>query len=268
MEENRGGADLGKLDSGSLCGVVLVMEHPAFNIPADENARIWRYMDFTKFLAMLEHGALFFPRAHLLGDPFEGSYSRANEALRESVYKDVKPDSRQQMTQAMSRTSEQMRKWTMISCWHINPAESAAMWKLYAESERSLAIQSTYRQLRDSLDDKVHIGTVNYIDYESQWLPEGNTFYPFMHKRMSFEHEHELRAVIQEFPQDESGVNLAKIPPDPGIWKKLSLQKLAETVYVSPGAPGWFIELIRLVLSRYEIDIEVRQSSLDTEPFY
>ncbi|MCH7580958.1 MAG: hypothetical protein IIB22_11995 [Chloroflexi bacterium] len=226
-------------------------------------------MDFTKFLAMLEHGALFFPRSHLLGDPFEGSYSRANEALRESMYKAVKPDSRRQMTQAISRTSEQLRNWTMISCWHMNPAESAAMWKLYAETERSLAIQSTYkRRLRDSLDDQVYIGMVNYIDYETQWLPEGNVFYPFMHKRLSFEHEHELRAVIQDLSFGDTRLDLAKPPDDPGIWKELSLQKLAETVYVSPGSPGWFIELIRLVLERYKVAIEVRQSSLDTEPFY
>ena len=31
-------------------------KHPVFLLPDDINVPIWRYMDFTKFVSMLEHG--------------------------------------------------------------------------------------------------------------------------------------------------------------------------------------------------------------------
>ena len=47
-------------------------EHQDFKTPKD-NSKIWRYMDFTKFIDMLDKSALFFTRVDKLGDPFEGS---------------------------------------------------------------------------------------------------------------------------------------------------------------------------------------------------
>jgi hypothetical protein len=44
---------------------------------------------------------------------------------------------------------------------------------------------------------KVSVGKVKYLDYEHEMFPDGNTLMPFLHKRLSFEHEHELRAVVQ-----------------------------------------------------------------------
>jgi hypothetical protein len=63
-------------------------DHPVFTKPQDPNVPIWRYMDFTKFVSMLENSALYFCRSDLLGDPFEGSFSKANDMMRPLVYKD------------------------------------------------------------------------------------------------------------------------------------------------------------------------------------
>ncbi|KAF5417648.1 MAG: hypothetical protein C5S38_01290 [Candidatus Methanophagaceae archaeon] len=49
-------------------------EHPAFEKPSDEDIKIWRYIDFTKFVSLLDKKALFFARADRLSDSFEGSY--------------------------------------------------------------------------------------------------------------------------------------------------------------------------------------------------
>ena len=52
-------------------------EHPEFHSPPSE-AVLWRYMDFTKFVSLLDRQALFFARSDKLGDPFEGSFPRGN----------------------------------------------------------------------------------------------------------------------------------------------------------------------------------------------
>ena len=48
--------------------------HPNLYPPPD-GAVLWRYMDFTKFVSLLERKALFFCRPDRLGDLFEGSLS-------------------------------------------------------------------------------------------------------------------------------------------------------------------------------------------------
>jgi hypothetical protein len=39
----------------------------------EPETRLWRYMDFAKFVAMLEHRSIYFARADMLDDPFEGA---------------------------------------------------------------------------------------------------------------------------------------------------------------------------------------------------
>ena len=52
---------------------------PAIREPEDTDSRIWRYMDFTKYVSLLQHRGVFFGRADRLGDPFEGSISRGTK---------------------------------------------------------------------------------------------------------------------------------------------------------------------------------------------
>ena len=48
-------------------------DHPAFEKPIDESVKIWRYMDFSKFVYMLKEKALFFASPNLFDDRFEGT---------------------------------------------------------------------------------------------------------------------------------------------------------------------------------------------------
>ena len=61
--------------------------HPAFEQPADPSISVWRYMDLSKFIWMIQRNALYFCRSDLMGDPFEGHYTKAivdqeNEYIR------------------------------------------------------------------------------------------------------------------------------------------------------------------------------------------
>ena len=53
-----------------------------FHDPPPSDAILWRYMDFTKFVALLEMRALFFARSDKLNDPFEGSLPKRNIEAR------------------------------------------------------------------------------------------------------------------------------------------------------------------------------------------
>lgn len=245
-------------------------EHPVFEKPEDVNVQIWRYMDFTKFVSLLDKSALFFPRADKLDDPFEGSFSKANIKLRPEVYKGEIP---QHIFEQLGEFIKSLKKFTAINSWHLSEYESAAMWRLYLKSNEGIAIQSTFARLKNSLKDEnydVYIGKVKYIDYERDWIPERNLFYPFLHKRKSFEHERELRALVQKIPTKRNGgINFSKTLFDEyGIHVAVDLDILIERIYVAPTCPDWLFELVRSVANKYGLDKEVLRSSLDEVPVY
>src|ERR1700687_4844410 len=154
-------------------------QHPVFKQPADLSAPIWRYMDFTKFVSMLESNSLFFARADRLGDPFEGSSSRGNEQLRSTVYGDLPAHVISEMRESRTKHYKWQRQWTFVNCWHMNVGESAAMWKLYAKSNEAVAIKSSFGQLASELDDETYVGIVTYIDFERDWPPRNNALHPY-----------------------------------------------------------------------------------------
>ncbi len=239
--------------------------HKCFQPPVDKNIKIWRYMDFTKYVSFLDSKSLFFSRSDRFNDPYEGATSYVNAKLRPEIYKEHIP---QHDLDKISKIFEWVRYWTFVNCWHMNKHESAAMWKLYAQTNEAVAIQSTYQRLHDCLPGNIYIGVVNYMDYENDLLPEDNTMWPFVHKRKSFEHERELRALIQDLPNNDKGINVGLPNPELGRLVLVSPVKLIENIYVAPGAPGWFVELVKKTAAKFDYNFEVKQSVLSKSPVY
>ena len=240
--------------------------HPVFTHPSDTEALIWRYMDFTKFVSMLENNALYFSRADGLGDPFEGSYSRGNEKMRPEIYKDWEPHVIQEAEHLYKRKIKEV----FINCWHMNAHESAGMWRLYAKTNEAIAIRSTFSKLFNALDSKCHLGVVKYVDYENDWIPEGNAYYPFVHKRLSFAHEQEVRALFNApyFKLHDERNSSRIFNPAEGMWGHLELNSIIDLIYIAPTAPIWFKRLVEQIVRKYSLNKQVVQSSLDNEPFY
>ena len=241
-------------------------EHDLF-VPPPADAALWRYIDFTKFVSLIDKQALFFSRADKLGDPFEGSFSKVNVALRPELYKDQIPD---HGLQQFIEVTKRFPKFTRISCWHGNGYESAAMWSLYARDRDGIAIRTDFTSLSESLlgDEDVFIGQVNYVDYDRTFIPEGNTMAPFLYKRKSFEHEREVRAIMQIAPVTEGKANVFQDISEAGTYYDVDLSRLVHEVVVSPFAREWFIDLVRSVAARYNLAAPVNESPLSEAPIW
>ena len=59
---------------------------------------------FSQFVSILDKNALFFVRADKLGDPFEGSYSKANIAKRRRIYEKMPLQVLRQLPRSMKKT--------------------------------------------------------------------------------------------------------------------------------------------------------------------
>lgn len=245
--------------------------------PDNLDISIWRYMDFAKFISLLEDRALVFSRREGFNDPYEGAYTHVPLIYPEHYSKfftQEQIDSKRHISE-LDRQIE--LQWFFINCWHMNETESEAMWKLYSDSNRAICIQSSYRVLKDLLPVNATVGKVHYLDYDKDLMPgQGllrSMVSPFFHKRKAFEHEREIRAVIRQMhpmePNRKYSYDEIQSLPHPMIVKiQVDLNQLIQQVLVAPTAPRWFNDLVGNVLKRYELSKEVFQSSLDGKPTF
>ena len=239
-------------------------EHPSCDTPKDLTQKIWRYMDFTKFVSILEESALYFSGLSELSefDRFEGFLSTPTVQKFRTVPDGINPQEAQRRIE-VGEHNLGFQKWSRnlvyVSSWHMNEHESAAMWKLYLKSGEGVAIQSTIGKMIQSFqntEESVHIGMVEYIDYEKDEMPWDNVFSLAMFKRKSFAHEKELRAIIMEGGNGKSR------------YLKMELNNLIEKIYIAPSSPIWICNLIKKVIIKYGLNKEVVNSSLDQTPLY
>jgi hypothetical protein len=162
--------------------------------------------------------------------------------------------------------SNNVRKEIVISCWHENEFESAAMWKLYSKNGKGIAIQSNFKKFKESFDicnPCIHIGKVSYVNHFDGYSKRNlnNDYSPFLYKEYSFKHEEEIRAIV-------SLKDTTKEENSNGMYVDVNLDKLIENIYVSPKSSKNFLELVNLFLSKYGLrNKDVKQSNLYKRPF-
>lgn len=229
-------------------------EHSEIEAPP-QNAILWRYMDFTKYISLLDRRALFFARADTLDDPYEGSVTAATPRL---------PGEHTGGLVALRRA---MRSNIFVNCWHESDNESAAMWKLYAR-DAGIAVRSTFTSLARSIqtEHSIYIGRVKYIDYVADPMPTKNIFTPFLHKRRSFEHEREVRAISQDWKGEEFYKEL--LPQGDGRYYETDVQSLISEVVVAPFCQDWLFELVASATKKYGLTICVKRSILERPPIF
>lgn len=184
---------------------------------------LWRYMDLSKFIALLS-GKLYFPRVDFLGDKFEATYAPwqydwQNELLQEMEGVDVNDPSYEEALSYMARYQGNRSYQTEISfrrivslvaragyvsCWHRNDSESAAMWGLYLSAKEGVAIRVDENVLREQVQTShpsANFVPVRYLETERFPVKAVDPLELLSIKRHSFRHEDEFRVILtHDFP--------------------------------------------------------------------
>jgi hypothetical protein len=238
--------------------------------PENQNEKIWRYLDFTKFVSLLDKKSLFFCRVDKLGDQFEMTRPKANyKHDKESYAKHVTPYYPTVPFESFDKIHDIVRQSVLINSWHRNEYESAAMWSQYLNTHEGLAIQSTFNKLEESLsitEDEILIGIVRYIDYQKDSIDNNSLYGLVTHKLQSYKHEQELRAIIIRQSKEKITNQIGDIVHplyQVGKYVEVNLNTLIEKIYIAPNSPDWFKELTKSIIKQYKFDIEVVRSSLN-----
>ena len=219
---------------------------------------LWRYMDFTRFAAMLVNKGLFLARLDQLSDAHEGWIPQSPTNHYDGFFgqEEMARDAK------LRKQCPTERKRFYVSCWHANDDQSDAMWKLYAKETEGVAIRTTFRNLQDSLKEapqELSVYQVMYVDYKQEPVHAGSMLRACLTKRMPFEHEKEVRVVWRNSEPSKSRSGA-------GFYVNCKLPTLIEQVYIAPTENKWFVPIVKDILKKYGLTANVVPSDLSVKP--
>lgn len=230
---------------------------------SDESV-VWRYMDFSKFVDLLDSSCLFFPRLTVLRklDPYEGSFIPFGSH-------DKKDDKEKRLLKGLDKI---LPRQTFVNCWYLSDVESAALWKLFPKSDEGIAVMSNIERLRKSVESKsgqhtIYMGSVTYgheriIERKTEIPKSYNGDDAVFTKRACFEHERELRLVIYA-----NDIKTPILHNQNGLKLLIDLESLISELIISPEAPYWIKDLAGRVTKKYGFSFKITQSTLNRLPF-
>jgi len=232
----------------------------------DWNQQLWRYFKTERFVDMMDTGCLYFSSAREFEDRFEGAVAVMPE--------DFPVDHPRYADMDFGEAAfEQLRRLTKVSCWHRADYESDAMWKLYADLHKGVAIKSTPQRIRDAArpyriqsqygHEDLFGGNVEYVDLLKKRI-NLSMLHRFYVKHMAFSWEREFRLIVSVRSAEEFGVNV----PEKGIFVEFDLDTLVEEIYLGPSLISEDIDRIKASADRHGLTSRIRVSSLLGTPRY
>lgn len=258
-----------------------------FNLKKKElDESIWRYLDFSKFVALLENKSLFFSKVDSFEDKFEGVHNAISkddhyditnngEMIRIPYPLDKRArNNSENYKKFISQTIDSLKASVGINCWRFNKNDSHAMWKIFLNSNEGVAIKTSINSLKNSLPSlnefqKLHIGKIKYIDYQEEKIPLDNMFNAFFYKNIYFNHESELRVLHYNVKDKNLGTfnenNLRPIESN-GITLKINPEDLIQEIVLSPYSQNWFSQLVEdLCREKYKLSMPIKKSIIEVK---
>lgn len=246
------------------------IREPFCRQPNNFNQKLWRYMTFDKFLWLLEQQKLYFARLDKFDDPFEGKIFKKtiSKYIDERIFVEPNSASYNYLIDHTNNSYIIQSLTTFISCWNLSDFESMALWKIYAKEKNSICIQSTYSTLCNLLEDDIYLGLVTYEDANPDEKMHENGISYLFRKRMFFEYENEVRAIVCKYREYEQqilgeqhyvGNKLIKdrVEASPHFklplsdLRKVDVHQLISKIIVNPESESWFFDFVKELASKY-----------------
>ncbi len=259
-----------------------------------EDTILWRYMDITKFISMLETRSIHFTQLNRIAakeDIYEGYCTNADlKNLTNEIIAHNKETKKEQIdyNAVLNDVNEFIKHFRLnvgISSWYINKHESSAMWKIYSK-DSGLAIKTNVKKLTESLHKLqpnriIKSYKIKYLDYNNKPimnLPELynliGEYRHYLNNKMVIPHEFSQK--IAEYFEPFSFckrhsfrtecefrlLTYLNVPESNYMYDTFGdnlgivLDDVIEEVRPSPYTENWVKDLIRKLMIRYNINTE------------
>jgi len=241
------------------------LEH-IFEAPKNLEMKVWRYMDFAKFISMLSSSSLYFTMFDRFEDTLEGLLPIKN---REAII----GDNDSALYENMFKSITDWQQCHFFNCWHISEYETASMWTSYTDKKYGIAIQSTYQLLDQEFQNNknIRIGCVQYLDKYNEVIKNRDDqidsihlYYPLFTKHIVYSSENELRLMYKKLESADlmKTGKLFQSTIEHGKPIKVNLEKIIEKVVISPYSDSFFKLIVEDILKKYEYNFSVIESAI------
>jgi hypothetical protein len=218
---------------------------------------VMRYMEFPKFVSILESKSLFLTRADKFEDLLEGyvfEWYINRMIVGSKIFGEEWTEN--QKTNLIKKAAD-LKTRTFISCWNEAQNESYALWQIYAK-KYGVAIKTSVKKLEGIISNlPADVYKIRYIDKNEHVIFPNINENPFsldnlfVCKQKHYLYENEIRIILTSVDN--------KISPIPIN----NLFSFIEEVFVSPFAEDWFLELVKTMVNKtYKLDIPVNKSQI------
>jgi len=245
---------------------------------------LWRYMDLFKFIDFIRSHNLPFSRMDQFEDPLEGiplkaiigfaedgdkeklkGKSISDIILNDSFIEELSPKLKEHF-----KLIKKIQLRTFVSCWFQSDSESMAMWNLYSNQD-GLVVRYKPKSLVENVWNAYDIarrsdpnimsgycGRVHYQNFSSIKPDLDNQPYKIprvaLRKEKSYEHEHEVRIVINlRKPVIETNRLMLKLG-------KINLDDFQ--IITHPKMGEWKIENLTWFLNSQSLDKYLKRSRI------
>ena len=225
----------------------MIFRPEKLKIPTD--TKVWRYLDFERFITFLETSSLHFCRLNKLGDQYDGRFPEQMVKQYDSM-----ETAEGIIIDGFTELSQRLR----VNCWHMSDEESVAMWKIYCSNNLGLAIQTTFGELIKAFyigPERLDLVKVIYKPLDESFFSKATPLVVASHKLPSYSFENELRIIFIE------GERLGNpIPTENGCLLRVKLEHLLKNVYLSPNVPDGFFSVIEMLRDKFQLRFNIMNS--------
>jgi hypothetical protein len=229
-----------------------------------KSQKLWRYMNLSKFVSLIEKNALWLSRADTFRDKHEGRFPDEMKKIIEKAYEGFGEDDTSVVKDA-DDFQDYLLKNTFLSCWHKNDEENMVMWEIYGRDNKALAIQTTVEAMKNSVDSSDlsgHSLILKSVTYRQTDEIPGVLRYEdcFFIKRPHFSFEEEVRISLDTY----SSYSPTKNNPY-GHELSVSINRLIEKILIHPDSADRFTDVINSITKRYKVHAPVVRGLYGTQ---
>lgn len=284
----------------------MYQEHKCFKSPDNDSVKIWNYMNYDKFVKLLENKAFFFVRPEFFkGDENESCHTDADFKAIHDLRNNCKGEDREvALTEFYNQDSDsetisflkylqdnckdedrkvgltrlilkmrssRTKKEIVIKCFHMNKYESEFMWRTYTKngtkSEIDVAIQSNFKRLKDCFNNSNCIVYFGEITYNNE-----TSKILLGNDYLPYLHKRENFLddkeirAIVSFEDTQKEEITEKEEEIKGMYVKISLDTFIEKIYVSSTSPDGFLDDVKSFVKEHGLTKEVVPSELSNKP--